>query len=167
MAGVVETFVAVGGSAKSVCIDDDADFLLILGQFLRKLGVEFVGVSNAVLGVRAVQRERPDLVITDYRMPNAHGTYVLRCLLQDAALTGTPVIIVTGVDIRSRLHPARQTTVEQQLRELGAHCILRKPLNPHALAAAVTKCLQYRIGAPVSRERAAASAMPTTAIEVN
>jgi len=130
---------------RSVCIDDDPDFLSILRRHLMQLGIGFTGATNAVLGMRAIHRERPDLVIADYHMPNAHGTFLLRCLRQDLDLSTTPIIIVTGVDLRSSLDERRPLTVEQQLRRLGARSILRKPLNAHALSAAVHKCLEWRM----------------------
>jgi CheY-like chemotaxis protein len=139
---------------RSVCVDDDIDFLSVLRRHLMNLGIAFTGATNAVLGMRAVHRERPDFVITDYRMPNAHGTFLLRCLRHDAELSSTPVIVVTGVNIRSQLDGNHSLTVEQQLRRLGAQSILRKPLNVHALTAAVQKCLTFTAAAHGNNERA-------------
>lgn len=128
---------------RAVCIDDDLDFITILARHLKRLGMAVVGASNAVLGMRAIVRERPDIVITDYYMPNAFGTYLLRRLQQDDTGLNVPVIVVTGRDLLAQVHPSRSTTLEQELRRLGANSILRKPLNHHALAAAVAKCLSF------------------------
>lgn len=126
----------------AVCIDDDADYLSVLSRYLNDFGVSAIAATNAILGVRTIQRELPDFVVLDYQMPNAHGSYVLRCLQQDEALSVVPVIVVTGCTL-GRFVEASQT-LEQQLRRLGAYCVLRKPLNLHSLNAAVHKCLSLR-----------------------
>jgi CheY-like chemotaxis protein len=126
-------------SLRAVCIDDDSDFLSLLVQQLEDLGLAAIGASNAILGIRTIQREQPDLVVVDYHMPNAHGTYVLRRMQEDETLSAVPMIVVTGRDVLSRVDPGH--TLEQQLRRLGARSVLRKPLNVHSLIAAVHKCL--------------------------
>jgi DNA-binding response OmpR family regulator len=123
----------------AVCIDDDEDFLSLLVRHLDDLGVAAIPASNAILGVRTIQRECPDLVILDYQMPNAHGSYVLRCMQQDQDLSAMPVIVVTGRDVARRVGSSH--TLEQQLRHLGAQSVLRKPLNVHSLNAAIQLCL--------------------------
>jgi len=123
----------------AVCIDDDVDFLALLTQHLNDLGVSVIPASNAILGVRLIQRVRPDVVVMDYFMPNAHGSYVLRCLQQDQALSELPVIVVTGCNVGRMVDSSH--TLEQQLRRLGAHSVLRKPLNVHSLNAALHVCL--------------------------
>lgn len=138
----------------AVCIDDDSDFMSILTRGLKDLGVSVIATTNAINGVRAIVRERPDMVLTDYYMPNAFGTYVLRHLQQDSSANQVPVIVITGCELSARIDASRRMTLKQQLQRLGATSILRKPLNREALTRAVTLCLE------TSRLRFQADAAP-------
>jgi CheY-like chemotaxis protein len=136
----------------AVCIDDDADFVSLLAGYLGDLGFSVIGARNVINGMRAITREVADVVILDYYLPNAFGTYVLRRLQQFDSTSKIPVIVVTGCDLRSRVDSARRTTIEQQLRRLGADAILRKPLNRDELTTVLSHCL--RAGRPDgSRQR--------------
>ena len=114
----------------------------ILTRCLKDLGVTVIATTNAINGVRAIVREQPDMVLTDYYMPSAYGTYVLRHLQQDSSANQIPVIVITGCELTATIDTSRRMTLNQKLRELGATSILRKPLNRQALTRAVALCLE-------------------------
>ena len=76
-------------------LDDDQDFLSYIEDFLRDEGVYSVRTfTNAdALFAQAAER-RPDIVLLDMKMGDAHGDNILEQLL--AQFPGLCVIIVTG-----------------------------------------------------------------------
>lgn len=86
-------------SGRVLLVDDDDDFLDLLGQALREDGhAVTVGRSGAELvqHVTASMNGNPrfDLVLSDIRMPGGTGLQALRTLRQFAALP--PVLLMTA-----------------------------------------------------------------------
>ena len=73
-------------------IDDDADVLRAVGAYLERTGAEVTRAGNAEEGAQAFERLRPDVVILDLHLPDAHGLDVLERLKAQ----GAAVILLTG-----------------------------------------------------------------------
>jgi len=86
---------SLGIDPAHICIiDDDPDFLRLLGLWLESEGHQVQAFSAPVQAVKALERETPDLVITDLRMPEMDGMEVLEAVQElDPDL---PVIILTA-----------------------------------------------------------------------
>lgn len=59
--------------AKILIVDDEPDHLAIVQKWLEEDGYEVVTASNGWEGLEALTRHRPDLTITDIRMPQMDG----------------------------------------------------------------------------------------------
>jgi two-component system response regulator AtoC len=59
-------------------IDDDESFGETLEIFLADMGCRILRANNGKVGLDIVEREHPDLVITDYKMPHLNGLQVLK-----------------------------------------------------------------------------------------
>jgi DNA-binding NtrC family response regulator len=59
-------------------IDDDESFGETLEIFLSDMGCRILRANNGKIGLDIVEREHPDLVITDYKMPQLNGLQVLK-----------------------------------------------------------------------------------------
>src|SRR5687768_11012857 len=99
-------------------IDDEAAIRESLKMILEYEDYDFVGAASGPEGVAAVQRERPDLVLLDIKMPGMDGMEVLRKLR--ALDEGLPVVMISG-------HGTTATAVEA-IRS-GAIDFLDKPLS--------------------------------------
>jgi two-component system nitrogen regulation response regulator NtrX len=99
-------------------IDDEAAIRDSLRMILEYEHYEFTGASNGPEGLAAIQRERPDLVLLDIKMPGMDGMEVLRKIraLDDAL----PVVMISG-------HGTMATAVEAI--KAGATDFLEKPLG--------------------------------------
>ncbi|WP_291511035.1 sigma-54 dependent transcriptional regulator [Acidithiobacillus sp.] len=86
---------SLGIDPAHICIiDDDPDFLRLLGLWLESEGHQVQAFSAPMQAVKALERETPDLVITDLRMPEMDGMEVLEAVQElDPDL---PVIILTA-----------------------------------------------------------------------
>jgi two-component system nitrogen regulation response regulator NtrX len=114
-------------------IDDEAAIRESLKMILEYENYEFVGASSGPEGVAAVQRERPDLVLLDIKMPAMDGMEVLRKLRSlDEAL---PVVMISG-------HGTTATAVEAI--KAGAVDFLDKPLSSERVIVTLHNVLQQQ-----------------------
>ncbi|MBK5966630.1 nitrogen regulation protein NR(I) [Thiocystis minor] len=75
-------------------IDDDRSIRWVLDRALRKAEMHVTCFSNGVGIIEALQREQPDVILTDIRMPGIDGLDLLRQVT--ARYPGLPVIIMTA-----------------------------------------------------------------------
>jgi two-component system nitrogen regulation response regulator GlnG len=75
-------------------IDDDRSIRWVLERALRKAEMDVTSFSNGVGIMEALERERPDAILTDIRMPGLDGLELLRQVT--ARYPGLPVIIMTA-----------------------------------------------------------------------
>jgi len=85
---------------KILVADDDLEILALVKRHLRKLEVEVVEASDGEEALRAARKEKPDLVILDVMMPGMSGWEVCRAIREDDSLSGTKVIMLTGIGER-------------------------------------------------------------------
>lgn len=110
-----------------VLADDNADMREYVRKLLqRQYDVEAVANGEEVL--LAVERERPDLVLTDVMMPILDGFGVLHALRSDARWSTLPVILLSA-------RAGEEARVEG--REQGADDYLVKPFSAKELLAVV------------------------------
>jgi CheY-like chemotaxis protein len=84
-------------SKKILIVDDDPDVVLFLSTVLHNHGFEALEAQNGYEGYEKALSERPDLILLDLMMPEKSGISLLHDLKTDKELSGTPVIMVTGV----------------------------------------------------------------------
>ncbi len=109
-------------------IDDEPDILRLLSLSLRSDGYEVDTADNGENGVAAFEETRPDIVLTDIRMPGIDGIEVLR-RIKDMS-PETEVIIITG-------HGDIDLAIEAL--QLGASDFINKPVKDQALAVALKR----------------------------
>ena len=112
-------------------IDDEGAIRDSLKMILEYEDYQFVGAATGQEGIAAVQRERPDLVLLDIKMPGMDGLEVLRKL---HALDETlPVVMISG-------HGTTATAVEA-IRS-GAIDFLDKPLSSERVIVTLQNALR-------------------------
>ncbi len=77
-----------------LCIDDEPEVGASLEEALTRLGHRPVVAGSVHEGMAAVAAEIPDLIISDYRIPEATGLDLLDQLRQRGH--DIPVIVMTG-----------------------------------------------------------------------
>src|SRR5918999_2243799 len=114
-------------------IDDEAAIRDSLRMILEYEHYEFVGASNGPEGVAVLQRDRPDVVLLDIKMPGMDGMEVLRKV---RAIDETlPVVMISG-------HGTMATAVEAI--KAGAADFLEKPLSSERVIVTLYNALKQQ-----------------------
>jgi CheY-like chemotaxis protein len=114
-------------------VDDDADSRELLAELLTNEGYHSIMAANAPAALRRLQSVRPDLIITDFAMPEMNGAQFL-AMLALTPVADVPAIVITGTE---------HADVTRQLQQVGARvaCVLGKPLDLAALLVTVERVL--------------------------
>ncbi|RMD70656.1 MAG: nitrogen regulation protein NR(I) [Gammaproteobacteria bacterium] len=122
-------------------IDDDRSIRWVLEKTLRKEGMEVVPFSSAEGVMEALERQAPDAIITDIRMPGMGGLELLRTI--QARHPKLPVIIITA-------HSDLDSAVAAY--QGGAFEYLPKPFDVDEVVDLVQRAIQQRRDEPKSGE---------------
>jgi ATP-binding cassette, subfamily B, bacterial len=117
-----------------VVVEDHDDARRYLGLFLSRLGAKVILASNGFDGLEAIKRSRPNLVLSDIKMPGRDGYELLREIraLGSNDGGGTPIIAMSGLQA-----PAERTRIVGA----GFQAFLPKPFGPERLVETIQKVL--------------------------
>jgi DNA-binding NtrC family response regulator len=121
-------------SKGNILIIDDEDIVRIsCKRTLMPEGFEVKTAQNGIEGLKMIEEERFDIVLTDLKMPDIDGIEVLRLIKQRWA--ETVVIIITGYQ-----------TVDSAVKaiKLGAYDYIEKPFTPDGIVSVVYRALEDR-----------------------
>jgi DNA-binding NtrC family response regulator len=114
-------------------LDDEADMVVSCRRILERAGVACLTATDPELGLRLIEEERPDVIVTDLRMPGRDGLAVLaRAREVDPEAV---VLIITA-------HATLESAVEAV--KAGAWDYLAKPFSADQLRLAVERGLKQR-----------------------
>lgn len=116
---------------KILIVEDDPKIAIALAARLKSSGYETEVAYDALTGVQAAVRNKPDLVLLDISMPAGNGFYVAE-RIQALAPTRTPVIFLTA---------SKQPGLREKARELGASAFFQKPFKSEMLIPAIKRAL--------------------------
>ncbi len=119
--------------SKILVIEDDLDVAEMLNAYFRAQGYDVFTVNWGEDGVRACQREHPDLIILDIRLPDIDGYEVARRLRSDRRTAEIPIIFLTE---------KRDRADKLQGLELGADDYITKPFDVQELRLRVRNALK-------------------------
>jgi two-component system nitrogen regulation response regulator NtrX len=116
--------------SRILVIDDESAIRDSMRMILEYEGYEFLGASSGQEGLALVERESPDLVFLDIKMPGLDGLEVLpRIRAADESL---PVVMISG-------HATVSTAVEAT--KLGAFDFIEKPLASERVLVTIRNAL--------------------------
>ena len=84
-------------SKKVLVVDDEKDVCIYLSRLLEENGFRATCAGNGEEALRAVEKERPDLITLDLSMPETSGVRFYQTLKSRPEFAGIPVVLVTGV----------------------------------------------------------------------
>ena len=119
-------------TTKILIVDDEIDMAENLQLLLEQAGHQTFVETESAKAIGWVNREQPDLVITDLRMPGVDGASLVEQI--KASQPEIPVIVLTG-------YASVDSAVE--VMKKGASDYLAKPFSPEELLLRVTKALSW------------------------
>lgn len=112
--------------------DDESHILHVVSLKLKNAGYRVLTARDGQEALELAQQEKPDLLITDYHMPQLSGIELCRRLKQDPATSHIPAIMLTA-----RGYELEPTDTEQS----GILRMLSKPFSPRHLLSTVEEVL--------------------------
>jgi len=114
-------------------IEDEEDIAALIKLQAEVTGYKLHVEVDGINGYRAIEREKPDLVILDIMLPGQNGFDVCRKMKANAELRNVPVIILT----------AKREELDMVLGlELGADDYVAKPFSPKVLFSRIKAVLR-------------------------
>jgi two-component system, OmpR family, alkaline phosphatase synthesis response regulator PhoP len=77
-------------------VDDDPDFLKVCSSRLASEGYQVETFEDANEAIRSIRSKKPDLVLSDVKMPGLNGLEVCDLLRHNEQTKNTPIILITG-----------------------------------------------------------------------
>jgi two-component system alkaline phosphatase synthesis response regulator PhoP len=125
---------SVSAAGKTILVaDDESHILHVVSLKLRNAGFRVVTARDGQEAFDLAHQERPDLLITDYHMPQLSGLELCRKLKQDPATQNIPAIMLTARGYHLEPHDTEQS---------GILRMLSKPFSPRHLLATVNDVLR-------------------------
>ncbi len=133
-------------SALILIVDDDYDFLELNRMVLEREGYRVATAAEPKQALALMEKERPDLVITDLMMTTLDSGFLFaRSIKEDERFADIPVIIATSVSSALGLDFRPRTEEEQADMHVDAY--FDKPLDRARLLATIAELLAAGPGA--------------------
>jgi len=117
---------------KVLIVDDDVTFCMMLESLLNRHGYQVKGTHSFDDALEKVKSFKPEIVLTDLRLPNKDGMEVLKAARE--IIPQLPVLLMTSyADIKTAVQAMR----------LGAFDYVSKPVNPDEILDKIKTALKY------------------------
>ena len=113
--------------------DDESHILHVVSLKLKNAGYRVLTARDGQEALEMAQQEKPDLLITDYHMPQLSGLELCQRLKQDTRTSDIPAIMLTA-----RGYHLEPRDTEQS----GILRMLSKPFSPRHLLSTVNEVLE-------------------------
>ena len=121
---------------KVLMIDDNKEICRLMKEYLEKAGrYEVTVFTDARMGVRYAQIEKPDVILLDLMMPDMDGTEAAEYLLDEETTRDIPIIFITAA--------IKKVEADDRLGRIHGHPILAKPVTPIEVMNEIEKVLTF------------------------
>jgi two-component system alkaline phosphatase synthesis response regulator PhoP len=125
---------------KAMVVDDEFHIVQVVAIKLRNNGYEVITADNGSDAYKLACEDKPDIIITDYQMPQLTGLELIEKLRSNPQTAAIPVIMLT----------ARGFAIEDQQKEkLGISVCLSKPFSPREVFQTVEDVLRQHAAVKV------------------
>ena len=115
-------------------IDDEANLRRTLAQILREKGYAVLEAADGTEAVELLGHSTPDLIFSDWKMPEMGGEEILRYLRDDPHLALIPVIVITAFG-------SSDSAIEAV--RLGAYDFITKPFDLDEISLTAERALAH------------------------
>ena len=112
--------------------DDEPHITYMLKLKLSGAGFTVITASDGRQGYELACEHRPDLVVSDFRMPVCDGLELCRLLKENPETAAIPALMLTARGYKIPLRDLAETNIQ---------CVLDKPFSPQALIAQIQEML--------------------------
>ena len=123
---------------KILAIDDNNINIELLAQIVKFYYPDYTFLSayNGSEGIEKAQKENPDLILLDIRMPGLNGYETCEILKQDSNTKNIPIIMVSAL--------GRETSERTKGLNAGADSFISKPFDQTELQAQINVALRIK-----------------------
>ncbi len=114
-------------------VEDCPDTALSTALMLNLWGIRSVIAYDGKSALQQVENERPDVILLDLWLPDMSGVQVVQKLRQRQVLREVALVVLSG---------SATAKDHAELRKIGRHKHLTKPVEPDALHSVLTTYLQ-------------------------
>ena len=123
-------------SEKTILVaDDESHILHVVSLKLRNAGFNVITARDGQEALEMAQQKHPDLLITDYHMPQLSGLELCQRLKQDQQTRDIPAIMLTARGYHLEPHDTEES---------GILRMLSKPFSPRHLLTTVNEVLESK-----------------------
>ena len=123
----------MGKKKKLLLVDDDADFVWLTGRMLEDAGYHVLEAHNGEDALTRFEKESPDLVLMDYRMPGKDGLETSLAMVH--LHPEIPIVITTGY---------AEIKIAVDVMKAGVYDYVTKPLNPDDFLFTIRRALEKK-----------------------
>jgi len=87
---------------KILVVDDEKDMVAVLSQRLKGAGYEVTSASDGEEALKAVKKERFDLILLDIIMPVMDGTQFAQILRENPKTKNIPILFITALATKQK-----------------------------------------------------------------
>jgi two-component system chemotaxis response regulator CheY len=113
-------------------VEDTVDTRELLHLYLTKEGFTVITAADGGEGLYRANTDHPDLIITDFNMPNMSGLDLIKQLRDEPEFAKTPILAIT----------AYGKDFSEEAKSAGANETLQKPFEFEALLTVVKSLLK-------------------------
>lgn len=110
--------------------ENQMQMIKLLGKYKERFKV--MVAPNGILALKAIEKQKPDLILMDWEMPEMNGLDCLKHIKSEPLLNEIPVIMVTGMSYSEDM----QTAMDE-----GAEDYVKKPYDEGELMLRINKVL--------------------------
>ena len=110
---------------KILLVDDDRVTLTMLEMILSRHGYMVLSARDGEEGLALLNKEKPDVLISDMLIPKIHGLELCKKVKQDPQLKNISVILMTAV--------YKGAAFQFEAKECGADHFVEKPIDTKGL----------------------------------
>lgn len=118
---------------KILIVDDEPTTVKYIHDMLIKEGFEVHTALNGLEGLKIVNRQDFDIIITDIIMPEMDGVDFYKALQKSSRTSSIPIIVITA-----------STVIAESFRVLGVNDFLAKPLDWKMLKEKIDRLLSLK-----------------------
>jgi two-component system, OmpR family, alkaline phosphatase synthesis response regulator PhoP len=118
--------------SKVIVVDDEPFILMMIEDKLKKAKMEVVTLRESRDAMAVIKKEKPDLVILDWMMPELSGIELCKMIKTDPEISDIPIFMLTAKG---------QDSDEQLGLQCGVSRYITKPFSPKSLLEMIQETL--------------------------